>query len=244
MKELQGQNERLQSKNDQLRVQIKESRDLGKDVQDNGRTAHPIARNKRKEPIASIDVNTPKDDELSSSSSPSLSLLQAKNVREGTKTKSHKRPSPHPTLNDVVSGTSCRARKEAGRRQHQPDQALGDPSVLPVHPVFGTAPTLYMPPAALIQRPDDMLSFPLRQHILDYEPPHGVCNSDFTMFDGSADPYHHMLHYNQAMTLNSSNNWLLYKVFSASLRGPALAWFHKLPRYSINSFNELWVIFI
>ena len=50
-----------------------------------------------------------------------------------------------------------------------------------------------------------------------------------------------MVHYNQAMTLNANNDWLLCKVFPASLRGPALAWFHKLLRYSINSFNELWV---
>ena len=66
----------------------------------------------------------------------------------------------------------------------------------------------------------------------------------FTMFDGSNDPYDHMLHYNQAMKLNAGNDLLLCKVFLASLRGPALAWFHKLPRNSINSFNELWIAFI
>ena len=53
-----------------------------------------------------------------------------------------------------------------------------------------------------------------------------------------------MLHYNQAMILNAKDDWLLCKVFLASLRGPALAWFHKLPCNSINSFNELWVAFI
>ena len=66
----------------------------------------------------------------------------------------------------------------------------------------------------------------------------------FTMFDGSNDPYDHMLHYNQAMTLNTDNDCLLCKVFLASLRGPALAWFHKLRRNSLNSFNELWIAFI
>ena len=40
------------------------------------------------------------------------------------------------------------------------------------------------------------------------------------------------------------NDRLLCNVFSASLRGPLLAWFHKLPRYSINSLNELWAAFI
>ena len=89
-----------------------------------------------------------------------------------------------------------------------------------------------------------MLSSPLGQHILNYEPPRGFVMPSFTMFDGSNDPYDHMLHYNQATTLNADNDRLLCKVFPASLRGPALAWFHKLPRNSINSFNELWTAFI
>ena len=59
----------------------------------------------------------------------------------------------------------------------------------------------------------------------------------FTMFDGSNDPCDHVLHYNQEMTLNASNDHLLCKVFPASLQGPTLAWFHKLPCNSINSFK-------
>ena len=64
------------------------------------------------------------------------------------------------------------------------------------------------------------------------------------MFYGSNDPYDHMLHYNQAMTLNAGNDHLSCKVFLASLQGPVLAWFHKLPHNSINSFNELLTVFI
>ena len=64
------------------------------------------------------------------------------------------------------------------------------------------------------------------------------------MFNGSNDPYDHMLHYNQAMPLYADNDRLLCKVFLASLRGPELAWFHKLSRNLINSFNELWTAFI
>ena len=113
-----------------------------------------------------------------------------------------------------------------------------------LHPAFGIGPTFYMPPAPLIQGPDDMLSSPLGQHSLDYEPPRGFVIPAFTMFDGSTDPYDHMLHYNKAMTLNVGNDHLLCKVFQISFRGSALAWFHKLPRSSINSFNELWGAFI
>ena len=86
-----------------------------------------------------------------------------------------------------------------------------------------------------------MLSSPLGQHILDYEPPRGFVIQLFSMYDGSSDPYDHMLHFNQAMILNNENDRLLCKVFLAGLKGPALAWFHKLPRGSLNSFGELWV---
>ena len=50
-----------------------------------------------------------------------------------------------------------------------------------------------------------MLSSPLEKHILDYEPHHRFSILVFTTFDGSTDPYDHMLHYNQAMILNASN---------------------------------------
>ena len=89
-----------------------------------------------------------------------------------------------------------------------------------------------------------MLSSSLGQHILSYEPPRGFAIPLFAMYDGSSDPYDHMLHFNQAMILNAENDRLLCKVFPASLKGPALAWFHKLPRGSINSFNELWATFV
>ena len=116
--------------------------------------------------------------------------------------------------------------------------------MLLVHHVFGTGSTFYMPPIALIQGPDDMLFSPIEQHILDYEPPRGFVMPAFATFDGSANPYDHMLHYNQAMILNVYNDCLLYKVFPVSLQGPVLAWFHKLPCNSINSFNELWAAFV
>ena len=89
-----------------------------------------------------------------------------------------------------------------------------------------------------------MLSTPLGQHILDYDPPRGFSIPPFAMYDGSSDPYDHMLHYNQAMILNAGDDRLLCKVFLASLKGPALAWFHKLPKGSINTFSELWAAFV
>ena len=136
---------------------------------------HPIPRNRGKEPVILDDVDTPGDDELSSGSSPSLSLSPAKNARESTKAKSRKKSSHHLAFSDAISGASRRARREVGGRQNQSDQALRNASVLPaymmppisfVHPSFDTGPTFYMPPTTLIQRLDDMLSLPLGQHIL------------------------------------------------------------------------------
>ena len=89
-----------------------------------------------------------------------------------------------------------------------------------------------------------MLSTTLEQHILDYDPPRGFSIPPFAMYDGSSDRYDHMLHFNQAMILNAEDDRLLCKVFHASLKGPALAWFHKLPRGSINTFSELWATFV
>ena len=117
-------------------------------------------------------------------------------------------------------------------------------SMSQVYPTLGIRPTLYIPPATAIRSPDDMLCSPLGQHILNYEPPRGLIMPMLDMFNGSSYPYDHMLHYNQVMTLNVGNDHLLYKVFQDNLQGHALAWFHKLPRNSINSFNELWTVFV
>ena len=114
-------------------------------------------------------------------------------------------------------------------RQNKPDQASGNASVLPagtmppmllVHPAFGMGLTFHMPPMALIRTPNDMLSSPLEQHILDYDPFHRFIIPSFATFDGYTDTYDHMFHYNQAMILNVGDDRLLCKVFPASLRGP------------------------
>ena len=95
-----------------------------------------------------------------------------------------------------------------------------------------------------IRGPEDMLSSTLGQHILSYEPPCGFSIPPFDMYDGFSDLYDHMLHFNQVMILSPGNDRLLCKVFPASLKGLALAWFHKLPKGSINSFSKLWAAFV
>ena len=216
-------------------------------MQDNCQARPPTSHHKGKEPIIPSDVDTPVDDELSSGSSPNLSPAKSSRAR------TCQRHLHHPAFSNADYGMFRRARREIGRGQNQPKEGLGNSfalptgvvsPILPVYPPFDTGPTLYIPHASTIQSLDDMLFSPLGRHILDYEPPRGFVIPAFTMFDDSINPYDHMLHYNQAMTLNVGKDLLLCKFFQASFRGPALAWFHKLPRNSINTFYELWGAFI
>ena len=139
--------------------------------------------------------------------------------------------------------------KERQQSEHAPEnipmwQRGAAPSLPFGYPTFEATPAPYMPVPTAVRGHEDMLSSPLGQHILSYEPPCDFVISPFAMYDGSSDPYDHMLHFNQAMILSAGNDCLLCKVFLASLKGPALAWFHKLPRGSINSFSELWGAFV
>ena len=142
-----------------------------------------------------------------------------------------------------VNGMPHQVRREFNRERRQwecgpeniPAWLGGAAPPLPFgYPTFGAAPVLYMPAPTAVRGFEDMLSSPLGQHILSYEPPGGFAIPLFSMYDGSSDPYDHMLHFNKAMILSTRNDRLLCKVFPASLKGPALAWFHKLPRGSIN----------
>ena len=118
------------------------------------------------------------------------------------------------------------------------------PSLPFMYPTFGVAPAPHMLTSTTVWGLEDMLSSLLGQHILSYEPPRGFTIPSFSMYDGSFDSYDHMLHSTRQMILSAGNDRLLCKVFPTTLKGPALAWFHKLPRISINSFSELWAAFV
>ena len=126
-----------------------------------------------------------------------------------------------------MSGARCRMRKEDSRDRPRSELAPKHIATL----FGGTTPpflharypsrALLAPHAApypTVRGPYDMLSSPLGQHILDYEPPRGFVIPPFSMYDGSSDPYDRMLHFNQEMILNTGDDRLLCKVFLASLR--------------------------
>nr|CAN83240.1 hypothetical protein VITISV_021676 [Vitis vinifera] len=89
-----------------------------------------------------------------------------------------------------------------------------------------------------------MLSTPFCSHIIQYDPPRGFLIPKFSAYDGSSDPFDHIMHYRQLMTLDIGNDALLCKVFPASLQGQALSWFHRLPPNSIDSFRDLSEAFV
>ena len=98
------------------RPRLKNNYDLRKDVQDSGHNVQPIAHDKGKRLIPSDDVDIPTNDKLSSGRSSSLNLSSVKNTQESIRTRSRKRPSPHPAFSDVVNGASRKASREVGRR--------------------------------------------------------------------------------------------------------------------------------
>nr|CAN63675.1 hypothetical protein VITISV_021680 [Vitis vinifera] len=84
-----------------------------------------------------------------------------------------------------------------------------------------------------------MLSTPFCSHIIHYEPPRGFLVPKFSTYDGTNDPFDHIMHYRQLMTLDIGNDALLCKVFPASLQGQALSWFHRLPPNFVDNFRDL-----
>nr|CAN69878.1 hypothetical protein VITISV_015633 [Vitis vinifera] len=89
-----------------------------------------------------------------------------------------------------------------------------------------------------------MLSTPFCSHIIHYEPPRGFLVPKFSTYDGTNDPFDHIMHYRQLMTLDIGNDALLCKVFPASLQGQTLSWFHRLPPNSVDNFRDLSEAFV
>ena len=66
----------------------------------------------------------------------------------------------------------------------------------------------------------------------------------FTTYDRTSDTFDHIMHYRQLITIDIRNDALLCKVFSASLHGQALSWFHHLPKNFMNKFWDLSKAFV
>ena len=63
-------------------------------------------------------------------------------------------------------------------------------------------------------------------------------------FGGVRDPVDHLNTYKNQMELHGYQDPVRCRAFPITLKGPALAWFNKLPSSSISSFRELSIEFI
>ena len=63
-------------------------------------------------------------------------------------------------------------------------------------------------------------------------------------FDGARDPVDHLNTYKNQMELNGYQDPVRCRAFAITLKGPALAWFNRLPPSSISSFRELSIAFV
>ena len=222
MAELHEQANRLQEENECLRTQL-ESGQTGQS-REPPRPFSLSRPSKGKEVAALDDVDLPADDELSSDSSPLPRHSPSPNAAEA-----HSRKRPPRRSSRTISVARRRVRREPSRDQRTPSPAHQyvhnragglPPPVLSTYPLYGAAPVPQMIVLSAVRGPHDIISTPLGQHIVDYDPPRGFSIPPLAMYDDSSDPYDHMLHYNQAMILNAGDDRLLYKVFLASLKGP------------------------
>ena len=85
------------------------------------------------------------------------------------------------------------------------------------------------PLGSVSRRLDDMLSTPFDPHIINYKSSRGYIVPKFTTYNGTSDPFDHIMHFRQLMTLDIENDALLCKVFPTILHGQVLSWFHYLP---------------
>ena len=56
---------------------------------------------------------------------------------------------------------------------------------------------------------DDMLSMPFDPYIISSEPPRGFIVPKFTLYDGTSDPFDHIIYHRQLMTLDIGNDALI-----------------------------------
>ena len=195
----------LREENERLRTRLEAVRT--EQLREPPRPFPPSRPGKGKEPSTPGDIDLSANDERSSGSS---LLPRCSPSPKAAEAQSRKWP-PHQSSRSI-SVTRRRERTEPNRDQHQPtpahqyvpDWAGGFPLVVPsIYPPFGIAPAPQMIFSSAVRRPQDMLSTPFEQHILDYDPPRGFSIPPFAMYNGSYDPYDHMLHFNQAMILNA-----------------------------------------
>ena len=85
---------------------------------------------------------------------------------------------------------------------------------------------------------------PFTAEILHFPLPAKFRMPQVEAFDGVKDPVDHLNTYKNHMELHGYQDPIRYRAFAITLKGPALAWFNRLPSSSISSFRELSIAFV
>ena len=85
---------------------------------------------------------------------------------------------------------------------------------------------------------------PFTAEVLHFPLPEKFRVPQVEAFDGVRDPVDHLNTYKNQMELHGYQDPVRCRAFAITLKGPALAWFNRLPPSSISSFRELSIAFI
>ena len=92
---------------------------------------------------------------------------------------------------------------------------------------------------SISMRLDDMLSTHFRPYIINYKLLRRFIVLKFTTYNETSDPFDHIMHYRQLMTLDIGNDAFFCKVFPAIMHDQTLSWFHHLPKNFVSNFWDL-----
>ena len=85
---------------------------------------------------------------------------------------------------------------------------------------------------------------PFTAEVLSYSLPAKFRMPQVETFNGVKDPVDHLNTYKNQMELHGYQDPVRCRAFATTLKGPALAWFNRIPPSSISSFKELSIVFV
>ena len=85
---------------------------------------------------------------------------------------------------------------------------------------------------------------PFTAEVLHFPFPAKLRMPQIEAFDGTNDPVDHLNTYKNQMKLHGYQDHVQCRAFAITLKGPALAWFNRLPPYSVSSFREFSIAFV
>ena len=85
---------------------------------------------------------------------------------------------------------------------------------------------------------------PFTAEVLRYPLPAKFRMPQVEAFDGVKDPVNHLNTYKNQMELHGYQDPVRCRAFATTLKGPAMAWFNRIPPSTISSFRELSIAFV